>query len=77
MTGKNQRGFSKDKSCLTDVVASYDWLKELASVVYSPTGGLALEAVLRDPYWTDAIYCIYYGQEVTLGKFADTNWGEW
>lgn len=59
MTGNSQLGFSKGKSCLTDLVALYDGLRELASVVYSPAGGLALEAVLRDPYWADAVYRIY------------------
>lgn len=59
VTGSSQLGFSKGKLYLTDLVAFYDGLRELASVVYSPAGGLALEAVLRDPYWVDAVYRIY------------------
>jgi len=45
--------------CQTDLVAFYDGFKEFASVVYSPASALALEAVLRNPYWADAVYHIY------------------
>ncbi|KAK4829508.1 hypothetical protein QYF61_005147 [Mycteria americana] len=38
VTQSSQLGFSKGKSCLPDLVAFYDGLRVLASVVYSPAG---------------------------------------